>query len=203
MTSNLIQAFKYFFKATVSPGKVINEFQLNQHKLAISFWITFIFSVLYSITAFLIYIIQRPPAITPWIPIAEDQYYLYQTFWTIPWGLATWIMISGICHLLAVLGKRDPYKYKFEDALVICSLAWVIPSFYLMWIPETFLIAPFRIEPSFEIETLRLMIIPPIWQTLLTAIGLRQTHKVGWVKGIVIGFITVATSFIMFLAFMR
>ena len=45
--------------------------------------------------------------------------------------------------------------------------------------------------------------IPPIWQTWLTVIGIRQTHKVGWIKGIGIGLITVVTSFIMFLAFMR
>ena len=203
MKHSVLQAITYWLKATAKPGKVIREMSSNPQKLALSFWIIFIFSVLYSLTALLLFMVHRAPSLAPWIPIPRDDYYLYQTFWTIPWGLATWIMISGIYHLLAVLGKREPLRYEFENALVVCSIAWILPSFYLMWIPETFLLVPFGIQPPFMIELVRLMMLPPIWQTALTAIGVQHTHHVGWVKGIIIGVITVTASFLMFLAFMR
>ena len=105
MTFNLINAVKYFFKATLRPGEVVEEVQLDPHKVVISFWIVFLFSMLYSITVLIYYIIHWLPKFPPWIPINIEEYYLYQTFWTIPWGLATWIMISGIAHSLSITGE--------------------------------------------------------------------------------------------------
>ena len=37
------------------------------------------------------------------------------------------------------------------------------------------------------VETLRLMVIPPMWQSLFVAVGLGETHDVGWLPGIGIG----------------
>lgn len=203
MTSNIIRAIKYWFRATLKPREVVEEFQSDPHKVVVSFWIAFLFSLLYSITAFLLYISHYLPAFPPWIPIDIEVYYLYQTFWTVPWGLATWIMISGFCHLLSLLGKKDFSKYKFEDALAVCSVGFVVPWTFFTWIPETFIVPFFGVFWPLWIELLRVMIFPTIWQTLLIAIGLRKTHEVGWTKGIGIGILTVITFFIMFAAFIR
>jgi hypothetical protein len=53
------------------------------------------------------------------------------------------------------------------------------------------------------VETLRLMVIPPLWQSLFVAVGLRETHEVGWGAGIGIGLVTVVVFFVSFLAYMR
>jgi len=53
------------------------------------------------------------------------------------------------------------------------------------------------------VETLRLMVLPPLWQGVLVAVGLRETHDVGWIWGFVIGLVTVGVFFISFLAYMR
>lgn len=47
-----------------------------------------------------------------------------------------------------------------------------------------------------------MMVMLPMWQTLLIAIGLRRTHDVSWMNGIGIGLLTVVVYYIMFLAFM-
>jgi hypothetical protein len=182
---------------------VIAELMIRSDKVAIAVWVNVIFAILYAITALIYYAIGRLPAVQPWVPIAEERYYLYQVLWTLPWGLATWIMFSGIAHLLAVAGRATPSQYQFEDALVVCGLGWVVPSAVLMWIPETILVPIFGVFWPGWIETLRLMVVPVVWQILLVAMGLRQTHDVGWLRGIGIGLVTVLVFFISFLAFMR
>jgi hypothetical protein len=47
------------------------------------------------------------------------------------------------------------------------------------------------------------MVIPPLWQTALVALGLRITHEIGWLRAVLIGLLSVAAFFVMFLAFMR
>jgi hypothetical protein len=118
-------------------------------------------------------------------------------------GLVTWIAFSGIAHLLATAGRAAPTSYQFEDALVLCGLAWVVPSLVLMWIPETLLVPIFGAFWPTWIETLRLLVLPVAWQILLVAIGLRETHQVGWPRGIGIGLVTVLVFFVSFLAYMR
>ena len=203
MVSNINRAIKCWFKATLKPREVIEELQSDAHKVVVSFWIAFLFSLLYSTTAFLLYIFRHIPTFPPWIPIDIEVYYLYQTFWTVPWGLATWIMISGIGHLLSIAGRKDVSKYKFEDALAVCSVGFVVPWTFFTWIPETFIVPFFGIFWPLWIELLRVMVFPTIWQVLLITVGLRKTHDIGWIKGIGIGILTVITFFIMFVAFMR
>jgi hypothetical protein len=122
----------------------------------------------------ILYQVGRLPAIDPWIPVAIEQYYFYQTFWTIPWGLTTGMMLAGIAHVIAVLGRGNT-EYTYEGALVVISISWVIPSFVLMWLPETFL-PPFIAEgmpwPDW-VEVIRLAVLSPIWQVCLTVIGIR------------------------------
>lgn len=203
MASTVTRAIKYWLKAIIKPREVVEELKADPHKVLISFWIVFLFALLYSITAILLYIFQRPVEIPPWIPVAAEKYYLFQTFWTIPWGLATWIMISGISHLLAIAGKKDFYNYQFEDALAVCAVGFVVPWTIFTWLPETVLAPFFGVFWPFWIEIVRLMVFPVIWQTLLIAVGLRKTHNVFWFKGISIGLLTVVVFFFMFLAFMR
>jgi hypothetical protein len=203
LISNVVRALGYWLRATFRPRRVIAELTAEPDRVTVVFWINTVFALLYAGTALIYYAIGRLPAVTPWVPIDPERYYLYQTVWTVPWGLTTWIAFSGIAHLLAVLGRVTLSPYRFEDALVVCGLAWVVPSAILMWIPETILVPIFGVFWPGWIETLRLMVIPPVWQTLLVALGLRETHEVGWLRGIGIGIVTVVVFFVSFLAYMR
>ncbi len=203
MISNLSEAIIYWFRATLWPKAVILELKDHPNKVAIAVWINVVFAALYAITALIYYAIGRLPAIPPWMPIPVEKYYLYQMFWTIPWGLTTWIAFSGIAHLLAIAGKASSTAYTYEDALVVCGLGWVVPSAVLMWIPETILVPTFGVFWPTWVETLRLMVLPVVWQIVLVALGLRETHDVGWVRGLGIGGVTIVVFFVSFLAYMR
>jgi hypothetical protein len=200
--SNIPLAIRYWARATVHPGAAIRALQHHPSKVAVAFWINLIFAALYTVTVVIYTLIGRLPAFTPWIPIAAERYYFYQAFWTIPWGLATWIMMAGICHLLAIAGHRQRVGYHFEDALVVCGLAWIVPNLICMWIPETLLV-PLGVAWPAWVEIPRLMVIPPLWQVGLVAIGLRITHEIGWLWAALIGLLSVVIFFVMFLAFMR
>jgi hypothetical protein len=203
MFAKTTTAIGYWIKATVRPRPAIAALKTHPHKVAVALWINLIFALLYAITALIYYAIGRLPAVTPWMPVPEDVYYLYQTFWTVPWALVTWIAFSGIAHLLALIRREDASRYAFEDALVVCGLAWVVPNLFLMWLPETILVPIFGVFWPMWAETLRLMVIPPVWQSFIVAAGLRETHKIGWLPGFAIGIVTVAVFFVSFLAYMR
>jgi hypothetical protein len=183
LISNFVDAITYWLRATLWPRDVIAELKDNPRKVAIAIWINIVFAALYAITAPIYYAIGRLPAIPPWMPIPPEKYYLYQVFWTIPWGLTTWIAFSGIAHLLAIAGRELPTPYIYEDALVVCGLGWVVPSAVLRWIPETLLVPILGVFWPAWVETLRLMVLPVVWQIVLVAMGLHETHEVGWFAG--------------------
>ena len=200
--TNIWFAIRYWARATVRPASTFAILKAHPSKVAIAFWINLIFAAMYTVTVIIYFRIGRLPAIEPWVPVPADRNYLYQTFWTIPWGIATWIMISGAAHLLAIAGPRQRRGYQFEDTLFVCGLAWIVPNFFCMWIPETLLV-PLGIDWPEWFELLRLAVIAPLWQVALVAVGLRVTHEAGWPRAIFIGVVTVALFFVMFLAFMR
>jgi hypothetical protein len=202
-TSNVVDAIRYWLRATLRPQQAIVELQDRPNKVAVAFWVNLIFAVLYAITALIYSAIGRVPAFEPWMPVPEEVYYLYQIFWTLPWALVTWIAFSGIAHLLAIAGRQETSRYRFEDALVVGGLAWVVPNVIFMWLPETILVPIFGVFWPMWAETLRLMVIPPVWQSLFVAVGLRETHEIGWLRGIGIGVVTFLIFFVSFLAYMR
>jgi hypothetical protein len=204
MVENLKSAIRYWFTAIVRPVETFRRFQSNGNKLQISLWIVVLFSFMYAVTAYLLYRAGILPAIEPWVPISEERYYLYQAFWTIPWGLVTAIMISGVAHIMAVLGRQGTEHYFFEDALLVNTVAWVIPSFVFMWLPETFVVSIVGDIPwPGWVEILRLAVFPVVWQVILVVIGMRQTHRVGWIRGILIAVVVTGLGFLMFLPVMR
>jgi hypothetical protein len=204
MKRDLAETLKYWYLATVKPRKAIGELAASERKIAVGFWINLLFAGLYTSTVVIYYfVIERLPAVEPWMPIPADRYYLYQIFWTIPWGLSTWIMMSGIVYLLAIAGKKEPARYCFDGALLVCGIGWVVPNLILMWIPETLLVPIFGVFWPEWAELIRLTVIPPIWQTALVALGVRKIYDVHTIWATVLGLVSVGAFFIMFLAFMR
>jgi len=198
-------AARYCLTAITRPRGVFRAMSTHSDRLNICLWILVLFAGLYSVTSMLLYLSGRLPLMDPWMPIAKEDYYLYQTFWTIPWGLATAILMAGIAHIMAVLGRENK-NYSFEAALSVISISWVVPSFVLMWLPETF-VAP--LVPgnmpiwSVWIDVVRLSILAPLWQVALTTIGIQVSHQIGFPRALLIGVVTTVVSFLMFLPFMR
>ena len=113
-------------------------------------------------------------------------------------------MMAGVAHIIAVSGRRETSVFRYEDAMAVNAIAWLVPSFVLMWLPETLVVPFYRAVPwPSWLEVLRLFVLAPVWQIILTATGMRKLYLVSWVRGVVIGVIMVGISFLMFLPFMR
>jgi hypothetical protein len=103
MMSKIGRAFRLWLMAIFKPGQVFDSFRSDPNKLEVGLWLLLFFSIFYSITALTLYSAKILPAIEPWLPVSAEKYYLYQAFWTVPWGLATAMMLAGIVHVMAVL----------------------------------------------------------------------------------------------------
>jgi hypothetical protein len=103
--NTFIRGLYYWSKAYCIPGETVDVFRTDREKLLVSFWINLTFAFLYSISALLGYLAGQEILIDPWVPVGRESYYRYQVFLAILWGLVTWIMLAGICHLLALVGK--------------------------------------------------------------------------------------------------
>lgn len=121
------------------------------------------------------------------MPILKQDYYFYQTFWTIPWGLATAIQMAGIAHVVAILGRQKTFA-SLEGALAVIAISWVIPSFVFLWLPET-LFAPFTNPNELPwpvwMDIVRLSVLAPAWQVALTTIGIQVSHKTTFARALV------------------
>jgi len=200
----ITRTFVYWFKGIYEPRSVFARIKSDPDRLKISLCILIAFGILYSFTALFLYFADVLPVLEPWLPISREKYYLYQTFWTLPWGLATASLMAAAAKFVTMVGHKDAPALGFVDALVVISVAWVIPSFVLMWLPET-LIVPFAGGAPWPdwIDLLRLSILAPVWQIGLVFIGMKETYGIGWVRSITIGLVVTSIGFGMFLPFMR
>jgi hypothetical protein len=51
------------------------------------------------------------------------------------------VEMAAVAHVMTVLGRQDAGFSNVEDAVAANTIGWVILSFALMWLPETF-VAP-------------------------------------------------------------
>jgi hypothetical protein len=204
MSPPLITALKHWFQAVPFPGRVIRDLKDSSHALPIAFWNVTAFGFLYTITVAIFYfLLDHQPTFAPWLPVPLEVYYLGQIFWTIPWALATWILIAGAAHLSARAGRAQEPTFHFDHALAVCGLAWIVPAFYTQWLPETFIFPLFgQVWPDW-LDVVRIMVLPVFWQIGLTAFGMRVTHKISWIRAALIGLLATLLSFLMFLVFIR
>lgn len=205
MLERFWRAIRYWMLAVSHPGAVLEVAQKDLHRVRISFYIILLFSLLYSLTALVLWQYVRTPTLEIWIPgIPPEQYYLYQMFWTLPLLVVTWLAVGGVIYLFTCLAGKEAF---YEDALMIASLSIAIPYLMFWWVPETFLFPAMgagnflKWPELFELE--RKYVYPGLWQVLLVAFGMRKVNNTNRILGIAAGFCAAVTLFGLFLPFMR
>jgi len=195
--------FTYTWRWIIKPGQASEDLLYENKKAQTGFWISVIFAFLYSITSLILWLTKFQPFIKPIIPIPEETYYFWQTFFTIPWGIATWFLTAGIIHLWNRIFTK---KRKLSDILGHVGYAFVIPWFFFTWLPETF-VAPFVGQWGFPpwpmwVEMLRLT-IPAVWMGALFFIAVRKVYEAKWLRALTSAILGTAVLFVMFLLFLR
>ena len=183
----------YFYGFIINPAKATDEIAQDESGLWAGLWWVIIFCLCYSITVLIAYVLGQSPVTQPFLPIPLEQWYLIQTFTTLPVGLAGFLSYSGLAYLLckAVRGKGD-----FDQTLASQAFTLHVPTFIFMWIPETFL-APILIVNGIDpfpwphwVENLRVFVLPFIWIFIISTVALSRIHGIPRWKGLVISLVS-------------
>ena len=102
------------------------------------------------------------------------------------------LYLGGICLLAGIA-----FVLNLPWSLVLLLPAFVTCHYLLVAPEERYLAAKFGIEYAQYAASVRR------WLGHARLMRLRITHEIGWLRGVVIGLISVVMFFIMFLAFMR
>jgi hypothetical protein len=171
----------YFHRFIINPGEASAEIAKDKQGLWVGIWWVIIFCLCYSVTVLILYLLGHTPVSAPFLTIPLEEWYLIQTFTTLPVGLAGFLSYSGLAYLLcrAAKGEGD-----FDQTLASQAFTAHIPTFIFMWIPETFL-APILIAngiytlpwPEWA-EILRIFVFPIAWMFAISTIALSRVHRV-------------------------
>lgn len=125
--------------------------------------------LLYAFTTYVGYRRGFGAVATPWLNIAPERYYLYETFFGTPVFLVVAVVFAGVARLVAeALGGSG----SFEQLVGVYCLTSVAPMFLTLWVPETTLIVLFpdsRAKPLGGFGKL------PTWIDVA-----RQLVSIGW-----------------------
>lgn len=197
--------FKYFWRWIVKPGTAAEDQLYDKKNAGIGFWAVFIFAILYSGTALLLHLTGFRPAFAPILPIPKETYYFWQTFFTLPWAVVSWLFAGLIIFLWNRIFTREA-KRRISDILGPLGMAFVIPWFFFTWLPETVL-APVFGSWSFPpwpawLEIIRLT-IPALWMAALIYISARKIFDAKWFQCVGSALLGTAAFGLMFILFMR
>ncbi|MBN2378368.1 hypothetical protein JXM67_01000 [candidate division WOR-3 bacterium] len=199
----LAKIFTYAWRWIAKPSEAAEDLLYEKNKAWIGFWSVLVFSFLYSITALILWLTGFKPAFQAILPIPDQSYYLWQTFYTVPWGIACWFLVAVIVHLWNRIFYR---KRKYSDILGHIGQAIVIPWFIFALIPETF-VAPFLGPWGFPpwpdwLEVIRLT-VPAVWMGALFFIAVHKVYEAKWLRALTSAILGTAVLFVMFLIFLR
>lgn len=146
------------------------------------------FSFLYSLTALLLYLRGWVPVVQPSLNFPLDNYYLYQTFFTIPVAIFALGLGTVLAFWFSHLFGSEAKLIEFWGPVCVAS---VIPSLFTMWIPETFFI-PFlepQKPPLPPYDIVRIL-AGSVWTIILVIIAIKHTSRMNWLNSVITGIIT-------------
>lgn len=197
--------FSYAWDWIVRPVQAAEDQLYEEHRTRLGFWAVLVFGVLYSVASLVLYLRGFSPVFETVLPIPESAYYLWQTFFTVPWALLTWFAAGVIIHLWNRIFTRE-FRRGIGDILGPLGFASVIPWFFFTWLPEMVaapILGPwgFSLIPVW-IEVLR-QLIPAVWTALLIYIAVRKVYEANWFRAAGSAILGIAVLLVMFLLFLR
>ncbi|WP_069650780.1 YIP1 family protein [Caloranaerobacter ferrireducens] len=201
--------FKYLTIPVYNTKKYIEQLINDEYKITYGIVFLLLLGGLYTITVYVGYIRGFGAVVEPFLSIPAEEYYLWETFFTIPIFFLIAIVFAGVSRLLSIMFHGIG---SFENNFVIYCIASVLPTLITMWIPETMLIiffpdmratplGGFKIMPSW-IDLIR-QIIGVIWPMIITIIGINISEKIGWLKSSIVTVVSFIPTAVLMLIFIR
>lgn len=178
---------KSITKSIIKPLSAYEEISYHSKARTWGWYTTLGFALLYSITAFVLWLRGWVPFAPPTLPLDFDNYYLYQTFFTIPVGVigvgASYFISLGFLKLFKI-DRRN------QNLWAPISIASCLPSFFTMWGLETYIAIFVKANnwnyPVFDITRIA---VGSVWTMILTIIAVQSIKETKWWQSILIGII--------------
>jgi len=191
------------------PIQAIKSLTKDSHKLSYAALAILLQGGLYTCTVFIGHRNGFGAVTTPFLNIPAEDYYYWETFFTIPVFFLTVLVFAGTARLLAAAwGGRG----SFENAFALYGLALVGPTLVTMWLPETILMVFF---PDYRLEPLGGFSVFPawvdavrqlaggIWPVIITGLGITHSEKLSRWKSALVTFLAAVPSVTLTLIFVR
>jgi len=187
---------------TLRPRSATRALMREMERVKLGVGSTVLFALMYSYAALMLHYAGIKPAIKPLLPIKKDRYYLWQSFFTLPWSVTEWYI--GLLAVHGICGRQMPHT-TLSDLVGPFSFASIVPWLYLAWFPETTII-PARggDDPPWtpSVDAAR-QYAAALWTAVLVAVVVKEVYGVSWLRAILAGGARSMILFAMFLPFMR
>jgi hypothetical protein len=156
---------EYFLLPLVRPGERLRRLSEDNRKVAYGFVVYLILGLLYTFTVLVGYLNGFGAVSEPLLKIPAEKYYLYQTFFQIPFFIVAAVVFAGMARLASVALKGQG---SFESIFAVSAVGMTLPMFVTLWIPETALLVFF---PDERLTTLGGFAVIPVWLDYLRMIA--------------------------------
>ena len=206
---NVRDFFSYLLIPIYKPKQGLCRLLTDRLALGYALLSLLLMGVLYTIAVYIGYRNGFGAVLTPFLSISAEEYYLWETFFVVPAFFVFTIVFAGTARLLAV-----PFKGagRFENNFAIYSIATVLPTLLLFWLPEASIMILFpddRATPLGGFAMLPPMvdairqIVAALWPLVITALGIRISEKVSFGAAGVITVIAFIPTAVLMITFIR
>ena len=195
------KVFFYAWRWIIKPVRAAAEQLDEKQNFWIGFWTAAIFGLLYAVAAFFLWLAGFLPSFTPIVRIADEDYYFWQTFFTIPWALSSWFIAGVAIHLWSRLFSREG---SLASILGLLGTASVVPWFFFTLIPEIGILPIVGPPPPWPdwIDITR-QIIPSLWMMALFFIAASKVYTTRWSVSLASAILGSAIFFLLVYLFLR
>ena len=180
----LSDLLRYFFIPVYKPKLTTRAMLLDKSKVAYSIIVIFFLRTIYTITAIVGhtkgYSAYEEPLLD-YLPAITGKHFVKS-----PLFLLIAVIFAGICRLMSLAFRG---KGNFEDAFAICCIALTLPTFIMMWLPESLFIFFFsdkRVTISGGFTLLPLWLdylrqgIGIAWPLIIITMGMSMAEEIKW-----------------------
>ena len=200
----------YAWGTLVHPSATFEKLLAEAKPIAYGSFSILLVGVLYTITTWIGYINGFGAYTLPFLPVSPDDYYFYQTFFTI---MVFWLCALVFAAVVQFFSVFMGGMGTFENVLAIAGFSLYMTIIPFMWFPETIMFAGNLHSPlSPLVGTIGL---PPaldlfgrqggtvLWQLIVTIIGVKKVQRYSWLKAVVIGLAGVILYEVLFWTYIR
>jgi hypothetical protein len=187
-------SWTYIIRPTAATRELLQDPEKCRAGLSVSLY----FAILYSITAMLLHLTDQEPVMEPFLPIEKKRYYFWQTFFTVPWGIAEWLMAGCALH---IFNRR--YNRQIGEILGPIAFANILPWVFTAWVPETFVVPTCKRVPWPAWVDAGRIILAIIWSFILMIKVAKVVYDISWSRACISALISLSIMGMMYMLFIR